>query len=71
MITEFGNIQIIDFGVAATMDSWDDKRSSFIGTFHYMGPEFYKRDPTLIKYGKEVQAAHTVHMDCAYLTRAG
>ncbi|MCJ1389289.1 hypothetical protein MMC18_002145 [Xylographa bjoerkii] len=53
MIHERGEIQIIDFGVAATLSSMNDKRSTRIGTPHWMSPELMNTGRKL-KYGKEV-----------------
>ncbi|MCJ1378200.1 hypothetical protein MMC17_001296 [Xylographa soralifera] len=53
MIHERGEIQIIDFGVAATLSSLNDKRSTKIGTIHWMSPELMLTGRKL-KYGKEV-----------------
>ena len=52
MIHEEGNLQIIDFGVAGTLVSEDDKRKTMIGTPHWMGPEVL--NPGTRGYGKEV-----------------
>ena len=56
MITEYGGVQIIDFGVAATIEPWADKRATFIGTLNWMAPEFHKMNPNAIQYGTEVGA---------------
>ena len=53
MIHERGELQIIDFGVAATLSSSNDKRSTMIGTPHWMSPELMGQGKKL-KYGKEV-----------------
>ena len=53
MIHERGELQIIDFGVAATLSSFNDKRSTRIGTPHWMSPELVNKGGKL-KYGKEV-----------------
>ena len=56
MIHERGELQIIDFGVAATLSSMSDKRSTRIGTRHWMSPELMNTGRKL-KYGKEVSLA--------------
>ena len=53
MIHEEGSLQIIDFGVAGTLVSEDDKRKTMIGTPHWMGPEVL--NPGTKGYGKEVR----------------
>ncbi|MCJ1437053.1 hypothetical protein MMC27_006438 [Xylographa pallens] len=52
MIHERGELQIIDFGVAATLSSSNNKRSTVIGTPHWMSPELMLTSRP--KYGKEV-----------------
>lgn len=54
MITETGSVQIIDFGVAATIEPWANKRGTFIGTPNWMAPEFYKMTQAELQYGQEV-----------------
>ncbi|KAL9124433.1 MAG: hypothetical protein Q9217_006232 [Psora testacea] len=55
MIHEKGGLQIIDFGVAGTVESQNDKRMTFIGTPHWMAPEQHKAfRPNDLKYGFEV-----------------
>lgn len=55
MIHEKGSLQIIDFGVAAVLQSSTDKRSTVIGTPHWMSPELHKNAPPQgLKYGTEV-----------------
>ena len=39
MIHEEGGLQIIDFGVAGTLESKTDRRNTVIGTPHWMAPE--------------------------------
>ncbi|KAE9364832.1 kinase-like protein [Stipitochalara longipes BDJ] len=51
LITEQGCVQLCDFGVAGTIETKLDKRSTFIGTLHWMAPELF--DSTL-SYSKEV-----------------
>lgn len=51
LITEDGGVQLCDFGVAGMMETKFDKRSTFIGTPHWMAPELF--DPNA-QYGTEV-----------------
>jgi hypothetical protein len=51
LITEDGGVQLCDFGVAGTLDTKLDKRSTRIGTPHWMAPELFDPNPS---YGKEV-----------------
>ncbi|KAB8299166.1 hypothetical protein EYC80_001269 [Monilinia laxa] len=51
LITEEGAVQLCDFGVAGTMETKVDKRSTVIGTPHWMAPELFDSVPS---YGKEV-----------------
>ena len=53
MIHEKGNLQIIDFGVSGILATKADKRSSMIGTLHWMSPEFHFRTGRF-SYGTEV-----------------
>jgi serine/threonine protein kinase len=41
LIHEEGNLQICDFGVAGILQTQIDKRSTWIGTPHWMPPEFF------------------------------
>ncbi|CZR50616.1 related to severin kinase [Phialocephala subalpina] len=52
LVHEQGNIQVCDFGIAGIVESKLDKRSTIIGTPHWMAPEMFKE--TTISYGKEV-----------------
>lgn len=55
MIHERGELQIIDFGVAAELVSNRDKRSTLIGTPHFMPPELLNNNPfRRLRYGTEV-----------------
>ncbi|ELR05506.1 serine/threonine protein kinase [Pseudogymnoascus destructans 20631-21] len=49
--TPRANVQLCDFGVAGIVQTAADKRSTFIGTPHWMAPELF--DSTR-SYGKEV-----------------
>ncbi|PQE10099.1 serine threonine- kinase nak1 protein [Rutstroemia sp. NJR-2017a BVV2] len=51
LVTEEGGVQLCDFGVAGTMETKVDKRSTIIGTPHWMAPELFDATPS---YGKEV-----------------
>ncbi|KAF7871845.1 hypothetical protein EAF04_003952 [Stromatinia cepivora] len=51
LITEEGAVQLCDFGVAGTIETKVDKRSTVIGTPHWMAPELFDAVPS---YGKEV-----------------
>ena len=55
MIHEKGMVQIIDFGVAGVLQTSIDKRSTVIGTPHWMAPELHKNAPPEgLNYGTEV-----------------
>lgn len=51
LITEAGGVQLCDFGVSGVIETRFDKRSTFIGTPHWMAPELF--DPSA-SYGVEV-----------------
>lgn len=51
LVTEVGGVQLCDFGVAGMMESKVDKRSTFIGTPHWMAPELFDMNAS---YGTEV-----------------
>lgn len=51
LVTEPGGVQLCDFGVAGIIETKFDKRSTFIGTPHWMAPELF--DPSA-SYGTEV-----------------
>ncbi|EKD19212.1 uncharacterized protein L3040_009348 [Drepanopeziza brunnea f. sp. 'multigermtubi'] len=51
LVTEEGNVQLCDFGVAGIVESKIDKRSTIIGTPHWMAPELFGPSPN---YGNEV-----------------
>ncbi|KAA6415343.1 MAG: STE STE20 YSK kinase [Lasallia pustulata] len=55
MIHENGSLQVIDFGVAGVLQSKVDKRTTVIGTPHWMPPELHKlAPPEGLTYGTEV-----------------
>lgn len=51
LITEVGDVQLCDFGVAGVIETKFDKRTTFIGTPHWMAPELFNEDAS---YGMEV-----------------
>jgi tRNA A-37 threonylcarbamoyl transferase component Bud32 len=51
LITEVGGVQLCDFGVAGMVETKFDKRSTFIGTLHWMAPELFDQNA---QYGTEV-----------------
>ncbi|KAI1006185.1 hypothetical protein K3495_g2027 [Podosphaera aphanis] len=51
LITELGGVQLCDFGVAGIVENKVDKRSTIIGTPHWMAPELLTGSAS---YGKEV-----------------
>ncbi|KAI2606685.1 kinase-like protein [Hypoxylon sp. NC1633] len=51
LVTETGVVQLCDFGVAGMMETKLDKRSTFIGTPHWMAPELFDQNA---HYGTEV-----------------
>ena len=44
LVHEMGSIQLCDFGIAAPVAHYADKRKTFIGTLHYMAPEIFDED---------------------------
>ncbi|KAI4229970.1 MAG: hypothetical protein L6R36_000479 [Xanthoria steineri] len=58
MIHENGSLQLIDFGVSGLLQTDKDKRSTIIGTPHWMPPEMSSQlsnqGPSTIGYGNEV-----------------
>lgn len=62
MIHEEGRLQVIDFGVAGILQTNIDKRSTVIGTPHWMAPEMHKHAPQGgLNYGTEVSKLLTSH----------
>ncbi|KAK0732146.1 germinal center kinase, partial [Lasiosphaeris hirsuta] len=51
LITEEGAVQLCDFGVAGTLRSRFEKRSTVTGTLHWMAPELFDGN---VSYGSEV-----------------
>lgn len=51
LVTELGGVQLCDFGVAGTLETKLDKRSTFTGTLHWMAPELFDSN---LSYGREV-----------------
>ncbi|ATY60645.1 serine threonine kinase [Cordyceps militaris] len=51
LITEVGDVQLCDFGVAGVIETKFDKRTTFIGTPHWMAPELFDEQAS---YGTEV-----------------
>ncbi|KAJ4137812.1 Serine/threonine-protein kinase PAK 4 [Fusarium equiseti] len=51
LVTEEGNVQLCDFGVAGVIETKFDKRSTVIGTPHWMAPELFDNTTS---YGTEV-----------------
>ncbi|UNI14641.1 serine/threonine protein kinase, STE, PAK/STE20 [Purpureocillium takamizusanense] len=51
LVTEAGDVQLCDFGVAGVIETKFDKRSTFIGTPHWMAPELFDQSTS---YGTEI-----------------
>ncbi|KAK3939669.1 STE/STE20/YSK protein kinase [Diplogelasinospora grovesii] len=51
LVTEEGGVQLCDFGVAGIIETKFDKRSTFIGTLHWMAPELFDEN---LAYGTPV-----------------
>ncbi|TQS37911.1 hypothetical protein Golomagni_01596 [Golovinomyces magnicellulatus] len=51
LITELGGVQLCDFGIAGIIESKVDKRSTIVGTPHWMAPELLTGSAS---YGKEI-----------------
>ncbi|XHG03697.1 hypothetical protein AWENTII_006992 [Aspergillus wentii] len=54
LIHEEGRLQICDFGVAGVLQSQTDKRSTWIGTPHWMPPEMFLTRGEAHHYGSEI-----------------
>lgn len=60
MIHENGSLQVIDFGVAGVLQTKVDKRTTVIGTPHWMPPELHKlAPPEGLTYGTEVRTKNS------------
>lgn len=60
LVHEEGRLEICDFGVAGIVQSKLDKRSTWIGTPHWMPPEMFStRSGEAHKYGSEVSAYYS------------
>ncbi|KAL2212666.1 serine/threonine protein kinase, STE family, STE20-related [Sarocladium strictum] len=51
LVTEVGDVQLCDFGVAGVVETKFDKRTTVIGTPHWMAPELFDNTAS---YGMEV-----------------
>ncbi|KAK0392789.1 hypothetical protein NLU13_2284 [Sarocladium strictum] len=51
LVTEVGDVQLCDFGVAGVVENKFDKRTTVIGTPHWMAPELFDNTAS---YGTEV-----------------
>ncbi|OQE23246.1 hypothetical protein PENSTE_c009G09723 [Penicillium steckii] len=54
LIHEEGRLEICDFGVAGVLQSHQDKRSTWIGTPHWMPPEMFAMRGPAHHYGNEI-----------------
>ncbi|CAG7917058.1 unnamed protein product [Penicillium olsonii] len=54
LVHEEGRLEICDFGVAGILQSQRDKRSTWIGTPHWMPPEMFATRGEAHRYGSEV-----------------
>ncbi|PWY71747.1 kinase-like protein [Aspergillus heteromorphus CBS 117.55] len=54
LIHEEGRLEICDFGVAGVLQSQMDKRSTWIGTPHWMPPEMFATRGEAHQYGSEI-----------------
>ncbi|KAJ5776643.1 uncharacterized protein N7511_001654 [Penicillium nucicola] len=54
LIHEEGRLEICDFGVAGVLQSQRDKRSTWIGTPHWMPPEMFATRGEAHRYGSEI-----------------
>ncbi|PSK60632.1 hypothetical protein B9Z65_782 [Elsinoe australis] len=54
LVSEDGNLQLCDFGVAAVMENDASKRSTIIGTPYWMAPEMHMHADTDEGYGQEI-----------------
>ncbi|KAJ5773887.1 hypothetical protein N7457_008783 [Penicillium paradoxum] len=54
LVHEEGRLEICDFGVAGVLQSQRDKRSTWIGTPHWMPPEMFATRGEAHRYGSEI-----------------
>ncbi|KAJ5702103.1 hypothetical protein N7488_009651 [Penicillium malachiteum] len=54
LIHEEGRLEVCDFGVAGILQSQRDKRSTWIGTPHWMPPEMFSTRGQAHQYGSEI-----------------
>lgn len=56
LVSEDGRVQLCDFGVAGVLESKINKRTTILGTPHYMAPEMLDviESNRIIHYGNEV-----------------
>ncbi|KAJ9490517.1 hypothetical protein VN97_g2749 [Penicillium thymicola] len=54
LVHEEGRLEICDFGVAGVLQSQRDKRSTWIGTPHWMPPEMFATRGEAHQYGNEI-----------------
>lgn len=54
LVHEEGRLEICDFGVAGVLQSQRDKRTTWIGTPHWMPPEMFATRAEAHRYGSEV-----------------
>ncbi|KAJ5627169.1 hypothetical protein N7528_004596 [Penicillium herquei] len=54
LIHEEGHLEVCDFGVAGILQSQRDKRSTWIGTPHWMPPEMFSTRGQAHQYGSEI-----------------
>lgn len=64
LIHEEGRLQICDFGVAGVLQTQLDKRSTWIGTPHWMPPEMFSMRGDAHKYGSEVYELTDLIREC-------
>jgi serine/threonine protein kinase len=65
LISEDGSVQLCDFGVAAMLQTKDEKRQTILGTPNWMAPELHARN-TSVLYGKNVSRPST----CCFISRS-
>jgi serine/threonine protein kinase len=50
LLTNDGNVRLIDYGVACTIDKTHDKRHTSVGTPYWMAPEVIMCDGQQMEY---------------------